>query len=1820
MHADQATEFPGYTSVERLYVGSRSTVYRARREADNKPVILKVANTGHATFEEALARLCNELTILESIKSPRVPRVFDLATFGHEVMLVVNDFGGESLDRYLARGRLSLADTLSLAINVVAALRDVHAAGVIHKDVTPNNIVFNAATGETRLIDFDVATVWRTEQTGFVSPRTLEGTLLYMAPEQTGRMNRAIDSRADLYAFGVTLFELLTGRLPFRDSDILSIVHAHLAVRPPAPMSIDPLIPRPLSAIVMRLLAKAPEDRYQTAEGLLADLRTCASRLIATGTIEDFALGSDDVTTRFELPTKLYGRTMELAALTSAFARVAAGTVEAVMVAGQSGVGKTSVVRELFPHVTRERGYFLSGKFDQLRGDAPYPALVAAFNGLAHHLLTENEGDLVRWREQIMQAIAPNGKVVIDAIPALEQIIGPQPEVVALDAAATQSRFNSTLQSFIQVFTRPSHPLVLFLDDMQWADPESIHLLKQVAMSDRTEAFLLIEAFRDADVSEGHPVMAAARELSKHRLITRLDIGPLPTADIAALVADTVHCDQASIEPLAHLIWRKTDGNPFFARQLLLALHEAGHIVFDPGLRRFAFDTASIERAPLSENVADLLADSLRKLSPSTQRVLAVAAAIGNRFDIELLAQITGSSPGAVQAELRSALAQELVVPMSDLELVATPSGSTLVFRRLRFQHDRIQRSAYALMSADEQQRVHLRIGELLLADASTELADRIFDVVSHLNRAVELIDTPAQIAELARLDLMAARKARSSAAYATAIDCLEIAVARLDWHADYRDQLDAHVMLAECVYLTGDIKRALHILDIAATHANHTHDRGTLEALRVTIYIHAGDLRSAIACTRNAAALLGCMLPTDPAALAPAIVAAIAEIVQRIGSREIETLLELPAMTDLDSLALTRLLRNCVPAAFQAEPPLGAYITAQLVLVSLAHGNCPSSAQGYGLFASLLHDGPLHHLAYRFGKLGLELNRRHDDRAQRPSVEFVFALLSSPWQCPIDDAIGYLRDAARCGREVGDHIHAGNAAAQEIGFRVFRGAEPLAEICNDARLYRQQCRDVDDVAAARLLTWQIDRMRVLMGELESMARDDPDAQRDPIAVRDDANVMHELLFTLLLVDTTYSRGDASAALDLAIANQPLEASVPGLVQTVEHKFYHCLAAAAVSRQQPARRAELEPLIDANLRVLLRWATACPANFEPMYLVVQAERAALADDLAATLSLYDHAIESAAGYGRRRLEALANELLGGFWLDRDKPDIAQIYMVSARKLYASLGAQRNANQLERNHPGLARGSAELRVSGTVTSSTAAEVLDVTAIAKATRAISGELELAKLLECMLEIIFENAGAEGGALVLDTDRGLSVAASRTGGAPHTSTTSIPLTGGPVPRSIVHYVYRTGNVIVLDDATGDPRFGNDDYIRALKPQSVLCMPVKHKDRTIGVLYLENTLVSGAFTQSRLDALMILVSQIAVSLENATLFAAQRVQAEAISRANDELRSEIAVREQAERELARYRIHLEDLIAERTKELTLANQKLRDAATERERIETELRLAQKLESVGRLAAGIAHEINTPVQYVSDSVSFMRDALPSLTDTIAKYRELAAAVDQHGDIEAAVFAARTTEAESDLDYTLDNAPSALDAALEGLARVARIVRSMKDFAHPDRDEKTLVDLNRAIESTLMIAANECKYTAEVETDLGALPLVRCNGGEINQAVLNLVINAAHAIQDIVGDTGAKGKIAVRTRRDGGEVEISISDTGGGIPQTIRDKIYDPFFTTKEVGRGTGQGLAIVRSVVVDKHGGTLRFDTEPGVGTTFFLRLPIGNALESAA
>jgi predicted ATPase len=995
------------------------------------------------------------------------------------------------------------------------------------------------------------------------------------------------------------------------------------------------------------------------------------------------------VAMRFELPARLYGRGAELRALVSAFERTAAGAVECVLVSGPSGIGKTATVRALFPLVVAERGYVASGKFDQLRSGAPYAALIDALDELVHQVLAEDEDERARWRDRVGAAIAPNGQLLIQAIPALEWLIGPQPPAIALDAAATQSRFHLTLQRFIQAFATRDRPLVMFLDDMQWADRETTRLLKRVMTSDATEAVLLIETYRDDEASDGHAVTAAAYELGRQRRVTRLELAPLSPADITALVGDTLHRDAAPACALAQLVYRRTAGNPLFARMLLLALHATGHLGYNP---------AVIERAASATCVADLLAARLRALPAPAQRLLALAAALGHRFELDILALVAESSPAAVHAELSVALARELVVPLGGLEYVAAPGGAGLVFRRLRFQHDQVQRAAYALMSVDEQERTHLRIGELLATAAPGELADRLFDVVAQLDRALALIDTPDRVAALARLNVAAARKARDAAAHAIAIDCLRVAIERLDWTADHREQLEAHAMLAESHLLAGDVKRALAVLDVAAAHTVHNHDRGALDALRTSFYLHANEMKAAVAVTRRAASLFGLVLPDDPAELAAALGATTSGILERIGGRPIEDLIDLPMMADPDALALMKLLRSCLPAAFQLEPALGAFMTAQMVLLSLEHGTCPESAHAYSALGGGLHDTELHPLSYRFGKLGVDLIRRLDERALQPSVECAFAAFVSPWHDPIEHAIAHLRAAARTGREVADHIHAGNAAVFEIAYRVFRGAEPLSVICRDARAYRRECLEVGDPGAARLLGAQIDRLRVLMHELESLTVEEPDPDLTLVATREEANTVHQFFFLSVLVDVTYSTDEEATALDLAITTRQLEPSMPRLLVVVEHRFYHSLAAAAMCRRRPDRCGELAATIEDNQRELERWVTACPANFEAMYLVVEAERSRMGSDLEATLARYDQAAASAARHGQRRLEALAHELHGQLWADRGKPEIAQIYVARARNLYAALGAYRKVQLLERKHPAIVRGGVQHRAS------------------------------------------------------------------------------------------------------------------------------------------------------------------------------------------------------------------------------------------------------------------------------------------------------------------------------------------------------------------------------------------------------------------------------------------------------------------------------------------------------------------------------------------
>ncbi|MEO8701049.1 MAG: AAA family ATPase, partial [Kofleriaceae bacterium] len=1016
--------------MEHLYQCQGSVVDRAVRIADGLEVVLK------QPLEPSL-HTQREYEVLEAVRGEGVVEVIELVQTGDQVALVVESFG-EPFAQSLARGRLALAEALAIASAVTRALARVHAAGFIHRDLNPNSLVYDPLAKVVKIIDFGIAASSRTAPD---APHDLEGTVRYMAPEQTGRLNRRVDQRSDLYSLGVMLYELFTGVRPFEGDNALAIIHGHLASQPPRIDEVDPAIPRPIASIVARLLAKTPEHRYQTAAGLLADLERCLGA--------DFVLGAVDVS-RFELPDRIYGRDREVRTLLDAFRRTAAGGIETVAVGGYSGVGKSALVRETYATITLVGGRVASGKFDRLTGDAPFAALAIALSDLIVQLFAEVGRTHARLRADIIAAVGNDGALVVTAVPALARVIGAQPPPPSLDPEVAHHRLLTALTRVMQVFTHTQHPLVLFLDDMQWADAATLQLLSLLVQSELTESLLLVLAYRDNEVDAAHPLEVALR--GYETAITRIALAPLPLAATEELLADVLHASPP--RAVTEAIWRKTDGNPFFLRQFLTRLHADGLIAFDPERGCFAIDASKLDTLGISENVADLLADGLNRLPASTRELLTTAAAIGNRFDVATLAMV---DPRDLQPDLTRALEAGLVMPAG--------SGCFV------FQHDRVQQAAYELIPINERAYLHRAIGRTLLASVVDPTGDRLFEITHHLNAGSAQLE-PAEHGELVRLDLVAARRARRAGAFDVAVGLLRCARAIAPWtHAGCHA---LHVELAEVLALAGQPEQARTVVHEAIEHASGR-ERVVLESVDTAICINVGRFDEAIACCRRGAALIGVALPTDPLELARGIEVDIRYLLAQAMRGPIERLLERPIMTDPDQLVAVAVFVNAFPAAYQVEPALLGLLSAKVARLAIEHGNCSKSARGYVSVAIVFWRMGRYDVAFQYGWLAVELVRKLGATDVQTSTEFVFASLVSPWQRPINESIAILRQAVPSGIAHGDAAHTGYSALFLVAMRLFRG-DPLTEVVEEARSFHDLATRyglVEIAAAVRWYPWQ---------------------------------------------------------------------------------------------------------------------------------------------------------------------------------------------------------------------------------------------------------------------------------------------------------------------------------------------------------------------------------------------------------------------------------------------------------------------------------------------------------------------------------------------------------------------------------------------------------------------------------------------------------------------------------------------------------------------------------------------------------------------------
>ena len=1515
----------GYTLAETFRETQSANLVRGVRDADRARVVVKMLRAEHPTGAQ-MARLRHEHALLSGLDLPGVVRTLGLVKHGRGEALVLEDLGDRSVESLFRERRPSLAEFLDVAIGMAGALAALHGRAIIHKDIKPHHFLVNEA-GLT-IIDLGIATRLSSETQAATSATLLEGTLAYMSPEQTGRMNRSLDRRTDLYSLGVAFYHLLTGRLPFEASDPLELVHAHIA-RAPRPLhELASNIPRMVSDIVLKLMAKAAEDRYQSAGGLQADLEACRVQLAAAGEIASFPLGRQDVSRELSIPQKLYGRSAEMATQRAAFESVRRGGCRLVLISGYSGIGKSALVNEIRKHLGKA-GTFVAGKFDQLNRSVPFAALAAASRGLLRSVLGEPPHVLTHYAGRLREAVGRNGKLIAELAPELELVIGPQPPVTPLGPTESQARFELVFRQFLQVFADEDHPLALFLDDLQWADGASLRLLRQLLTGGQCAHLLVIGAYRNNETNELHPLLLTLGELRKAGVaIDEIVLKPLDREAVTALVAETLRLPVEQVAPLAETLLRKTNGNPFFLQQFLTALVEQQLLRFDAAAQQWTWDEARIEVVVAADNVVDLLIARLRRLSEDARRVLTLGACMGQEFDLATLSLIWQRSLADLTGGLWEALREGLVIPLDAsyrylAESVKTGDLGEALHSRYRFLHDRVQQGAYELVGADERAELHLRIGRLLLGHTEGEPSDdKLFEVVRQMNLGEALIVTDEDRRRLARFNLRAAIRVAGSGAHGSALPLLRRCLDLLGpdpWEVEHGTAHRAHLALAECEFMSGNVAGALQALDAVEARSRTVLERVAGREIRIVILASAATgMLDAVACGVETARLLGAEFPTDDAALGPAIGAELGALKAMLADRTVESLLDLPSMADPEKRALVDVLFKTNAPAFMAKPEVSVLIGLKAVRLAIEHGNAPMSPYFYDNYGIINNaTGGELDVSFRFGQLGIDLLQRPGYAEIESSTHFLFGAFNSHWRRPIAVSQEHLRHSVKAGLESGAYLHVAWAALIGMYYRLYRG-ESIPEILADVPQSMELLRRSENPAAQTLLKVLEQSLKALSGLTASPTSLDGDGF-DEAGFLEAAKKIRVLwvYYHVIKLPLLFHAGDFKGTLELAEAALPL---MPGMFFVTEHALYRSLARAALAAEETGEaRAAAIALLRQEEAAFSKWAEACPANHAHRHALVAAEIAGLSGETERAMEQYDRAIKLAHEGGFVYHEAEANELCARYHLRKQRTAVARAYLEEACYGYRQWGATTKVRQLVDGHPALLAGfqhAAALRdappsTAGTTHSSTtdSSRGLDLVTAVRATQALAGELELGSLLERLMRVIVENAGAQRGLLVLNHDGRLEVEALVT---VEEAEIKVGLRepieqSARLAASVVQYVSRSKETLVLPDAAADPRFARDPYVASQRPRSLLCLAMQHRGRLVGVLYLENNAATNAFSLERVDLLHFIAAQAAVAVENATLYGELRAATAGLRRANDTLEAQVAERtEELRRTLA--------------------------------------------------------------------------------------------------------------------------------------------------------------------------------------------------------------------------------------------------------------------------------------------------------------------------
>lgn len=1766
-----------------LHQGRYTKVYLSEHADFDTPVVCKMLDVAFPDAQQTL-NFYQEYHLTKNLDIPGVRKVLSTGRMDGRHAIFLEYIPAVSLHEAFANKRPDIPDFLEIAIHIARLLTQLHQQKIIHKDINGGNLLWDQKAGSVFLIDFSIAATTQLKHIHLGNPENLEGSLAYISPEQTGRMNRLIDHRSDLYALGATFYELLAGRPPFLTADPLELIHAHIALQPIPLRQVNPAVPEVVEEIVHRLMAKNPEDRYQSAAGLCYDLELCRDQWEQAGSLPPFELGEKDHSGILNIPDKLFGRKREIELLLDSYDRACGGRREWLLVTGASGTGKSALVSEVYKRMAAHGSYFISGKFEQYQLNLPYSAIIEACRQWVGLVLMENESSLEQWKQRIKIALGDQGQLLTDLIPELSLLTGSQPPVPELEGQESRNRLNYLFQRFFQTLNALEHPLIFFIDDLQWADEASVELLRLLLRDHDNHHLMLIGSYRENEVGTTHMLARTITALEEEGIWPqRILLDNLDRQATAELVREALAGTGNEVEALAGMVHEKTLGNAFFTRQFLRSLYEEDLLRFDFQARAWKWDQDKIRQAQITDNVVELLAGKVMRLPPSSQLALKQAASIGNTFRLADLGLILNRPWVEIAHTLWQAVGEGFLVPVGEASLLYETEGIDIsgLEHSYRFSHDRVRQAVYSLIPETERKTIHRNIGELFLRHAEAEVSGiRFQNIANHLNVARDQFVTQEERLKLAELNLSAGRQAKKSAAFTNAFSYFHTGLEVLPeqaWDHAYRLCLSLHEEAANTAFITSDYETVERLVDEILIHAREGLDTTSAYYTLRGAYRLQGKMTLAVDTGVKALKLLDIHFPPNPRL--PHIILASLDLKRRLPStKNIMQLLDLPVATHPKHRAILRMIEGIESAAYLGGHPLMPLIMMKHVRLSLDYGNDPTSIQAYIGYAILMCGiiGDLE-AGYQYGQLSARLTEKFGPAAEEinPKQMFVNICLIRHWKERLAELVYEFRDNQQVARTVGDLEVVGSAAGYMYSFLFLLGesfSRYKTQMHEEIRLL-DEMKHYEAYWKTRCVAQAVENLQ--KGEGKSWvlkgAFFDEETQLDTLLSSQDKSALGILYY--LKTWLAYLHREPEVALEIDESpNTYADALVSTPFVPAASMVASLTRLAVAEKRTGAARKKLLQAVRKNQKQLRKWAMFGKQNYLQKYYLVEAERARISGKPAIARDCYDRAITCARKNEFLSDEALAWELGGRFFLAQEQGQQAGVYLQQAYESYLGWEAVSKAEALMEEFPFLisplnAEGATFTKNSGTTHSEQSLGArLDMESMMRASHTISGEIVLAELLKRLMEIVIENAGAQKGYLIMRDGAELRIQAHSAMGSDAAAVMQgIPVVGsGLLPESVVQYVERSRESILLHDAGQVERFSSDPYIRMASPQSVLCMPIVHQGKLLAIFYMENNLSTGAFTQERIELLRVLSGQIAVSIHNAMLYA-----------------------------------RLEETVVARTEELVRQKDALEQTLDQLKTTQAQLVESEKMASLGQLTAGIAHEMNNPVNFITANIHTLRMDFEDLLSLLEQYSLLEKAEDKAVVLQR--IQAYKQEIES--EYLFEEIRQLLDGIDEGATRTSEIVAGLRNFSRLDEADYKLVDLHVGIDATLALVNEKIGTHIQVHKQYGDIPEIECLPGKINQVIMNLLNNAIQAIE-------GPGEIYIATQLKGQEVLLSVRDTGNGMSAEVEKRVFEPFFTTKAPGEGTGLGLSISYGIITN-HQGTIEVRSERGQGAEFLVRLP---------